>query len=660
VGQISIDLICSNCFTQSQQYDPHNDEEDIMKLAAKARHGGYIRTEYEIKKRKRSRRLVQHGEKLPNLEACLEAFQAVLKATAKAAVKLAGISDEDAIVDMCGKLWIGYLRSWVKSANHYGKLYPEVSFCMRDMFLPSNVKYLLRFHSSRMMKEEDNDNENDNDDPDVVNGAGRDSTLSTKMEDHDHDESSSLADKLPRDLDESNTRKKNKRSSTKMEDNPTLVVLEENVDNDDGSDDESRMALNQNSQGTCNTDVPDESNVSRAAVKSKHLLNNKHSRYYLIAKINSVKKKDEAMSSEEAAARLAPSLHFVLACIHCALLHFRAGIAASHICQWCADGRLPYHNISPLLPDDLKSKVNGILVSFFQTTTMPSVSEIEYASELIGIASGYVPIAFTGKCFFNAPLLAARYLKDMGLNQRVLNICYALMGIPHCSDRTTQEYPKALKGAAIGNLASSAHLIAVIVVACRLTRGWSTWICKRHSGLSGTSTNNDTSSSDKHETSLQCKRFIPWTSSQLQLIGNGEMVQDYLNFFDSFFAKSITVKQKDRFREWLGESYDDFLANLSHSKGSELRPMSIPSYVVDLSDQRKIDASSLRSSASLDGDEYVFYDRVSSHAYNCNPLPYHPQHGLLVEYMAHKCGAEPSDIHLLVHSLDAEIEDNIK
>lgn len=260
----SVDLICSNCFTQSQKYDSHNDEDEVMKLAAKTRFGGYIGSEQSARKRKRKKIILkEYGVTLPGLEACLEAFQAVLKAAAKIAVKLAGISNEDAVVDMCGKLWIGFLRSWVKSANHYGKLYPEVNFCMRDMFLPSNVKYLMRLHSGRRLKQEN--------DTDAVDGTSREDVLLTNMENE-----SGLAD---RDEENEIESKSYTRSSSQMQDaqtvleidtlskakaeddnniphtsddlgneNSALVIVEEN--DVDGSDDDTRMALNQNSVGT--------------------------------------------------------------------------------------------------------------------------------------------------------------------------------------------------------------------------------------------------------------------------------------------------------------------------------------------------------------------------------------------------------------------------
>ena len=118
------------------------------------------------------------------------------------------------------------------------------------------------------------------------------------------------------------------------------------------------------------------------------------------------------------------------------------------------------------------------------------------------------------------------------------------------------------------------------------------------------------------------------------------------------------MKQKESYREWLGDSYDAFVANLSHCKSNGINSMSTPDCVADFSDQGKIKAASKLCGALSDG-EYVFYDRISSYESNYNPQPYHPQHGLLVEYMAHKFGAEPSIIHHLVSSLDREMNANI-
>ena len=55
--------------------------------------------------------------------------------------------------DKVGKIWFDYVEAWNGSANRYAKLFPELRFSFRDLFLTrSHTNMLLRFLSAKALQ----------------------------------------------------------------------------------------------------------------------------------------------------------------------------------------------------------------------------------------------------------------------------------------------------------------------------------------------------------------------------------------------------------------------------------------------------------------------------------------------------------------------------
>ncbi len=177
------------------------------------------------------------------------------------------------------------------------------------------------------------------------------------------------------------------------------------------------------------------------------------------------------ITKHEAALRLnAPSMRFVLAILHCALSHLRAGVSASHIIQFAINGSFPYLNaFSQALTPEQQDALSGLNL-FFTPVNTPRPINVEYDSILLAIISGFArkPVLRSSismkesDCVkkeyltkpglsdednsnqaklnpsissINAPLLACRIVQRIGLPTKVLLYALSLMGF--CSKKLT-------------------------------------------------------------------------------------------------------------------------------------------------------------------------------------------------------------------------------
>lgn len=78
----------------------------------------------------------------------------------------------------------------------------------------------------------------------------------------------------------------------------------------------------------------------------------------------------------EAALRLnAPSMRFMLGLLHCALIHLRAGVSASHIVQFAVNGSIPYLNaFSKALSLEQQASLFGLNFFFSPTSVLKTES----------------------------------------------------------------------------------------------------------------------------------------------------------------------------------------------------------------------------------------------------------------------------------------------
>uniref|UniRef100_A0A7S3V699 TATA box-binding protein-associated factor RNA polymerase I subunit B n=1 Tax=Chaetoceros debilis TaxID=122233 RepID=A0A7S3V699_9STRA len=124
------------------------------------------------------------------------------------------------------------------------------------------------------------------------------------------------------------------------------------------------------------------------------------------------------------------------------------------------------------------------------TTTMgPSLGQLSQDSDIsqteettfISPASGSIIDSLDDdpQPFFNVGMMTAHFCAYLGVEDKVLDFTYALMGLPvYCTkddERREEWLPPELKLAHPSSLVSPLHVIAVIVAACKFTPGWTTW-----------------------------------------------------------------------------------------------------------------------------------------------------------------------------------------
>jgi hypothetical protein len=317
------------------------------------------------------------------------------------------------------------------------------------------------------------------------------------------------------------------------------------------------------------------------------------------------------ITKHEAALRLhAPSMRFVLAILHCALSHLRAGVSASHIIQFAINGSFPYLNaFSQALSPEQQDTLSGLNL-FFTPVNTPRPINVEYDSILLAIISGFArkPVLRSAismresdcveKVYLtkpdlsdddnsnqaklnssissiNASLLACRIIQRIGLPTKVLLYALSMMGF--CTKKLTsndyisqelskisfneQYLPPSLPKASPENLLTTTDVIAVIVIACKLCHGWEFWSYKNFYCTGNKSDYRSTKNKNQmnfasgihnsNEAVAQGSRLIPWNDCQLRLLTNFATMS-YLDFFDdTVFIDCPYRKNFEGFLQWL-------------------------------------------------------------------------------------------------------------
>ena len=389
------------------------------------------------------------------------------------------------------------------------------------------------------------------------------------------------------------------------------------------------------------------------------------------------------LSPNECAIRCIPSIDFILSCLLCTFSHLRVGITAATICEWCTDGRLPYLDSFYLLPDDVRIKYLPIR-TFFLPNSFPCAAYVSYLSELLRIScTEYIPSLKDTCSSLNIPLVAARLVSDIGLNQTVLDYTLSLMGcksnLQACS---SDKLPVPLHSAKIENITNTIQIGAVVIVACRLVSGWES----QKYGFESTKSDDG---------NVPHARFIPWNLSMLNQLRNGSMTKDYLAFLDDYFIKRYREQDTSackgngskyiypkfifanpnlrEFTEWLlsenssSKDIDDICLN----SDQETNPMVIPSLVLAEPKLAGSDNDDPEGDINAVG-KYVVYNKSNKKRMRgfesklklpigidlyFSPKSYHPHYSLLVEFISDKLGVEALDLHHCVTALDNEMLD---
>jgi len=340
----------------------------------------------------------------------------------------------------------------------------------------------------------------------------------------------------------------------------------------------------------------------------------------------------------------------------------------------------------------------------------------------------------------NVPMMACRFVMDLGLDQCVLDISLALMGMyrrdeskqrqknqqqSHHSTRSEVEWlPGPLHGASPDRIVSPLHVMAVIVAACKMCPNWEGWQVRLASDIIDSDTTNSIDGGrgtldkiqDRRESSVKtdddddswtkrfCKyddngdkleplfkknkdlkgqRFIPCEDDDINFVGNGRMLEEYLDFVEETHGSSLPVLEQ--YREDISSIKDVYSSIEKHrddpihrsNRGLSVKPNAVLAGAPNPNKPRRIKLKGTnlyhlllcrhRGATWTDANgfgEYVVYKNLKSHAatkntYGCytetTPEPFHPHYGLLIEFAADTMGAEPGELHYLVSALDEEI-----
>ena len=401
-------MICSSCFTQSQTnvIDEVIDDDDFAQVI------GTQTQPRKLKKLKRKRSLSRYDKRipLPTLDDCIEATQALLQIMASKTAVLAGVNQSLILLEV-KRLWFGYLKAWAAGAEEYHALFVREDsrniprFSLRDSFLGWKkthriIGYIQKKIKRRLLKE-DGINESSTDIELEIGKNNLQSNLS-KQNDYSENSSDSFSDS-----DTSYTGEENHRKKVKITDPDVLP--------------QTHKPMKPSSlQCFFPQEIP---SLTEALNKTKNVVQKK------------------IITRYEAALRTPPSMTLFIGILHRALFNLRAGVAAAHLRNWIMNGYIPFANAFEIIPSSMRQRVKSVH-TFFRPFNFPKAAQIEYHSELIWIASGLDPHLKLPEnkiikninyhrvgIIDNAPLMAARFVMDLGLTTRILDLVYALMGV---------------------------------------------------------------------------------------------------------------------------------------------------------------------------------------------------------------------------------------
>ena len=474
---------------------------------------------------KRARELTEYdsSQKLPDVESCCRAFQWLLWDASKVVWKLSGITerhgtfgdayDEHSVLEHTVKrIWFRYLHKWAEAAAYYSKKYPEMRVSFRDLFLSDSRRSMISGHLSVVVGKRVEEEMIEEMQRKLRDGGGEDNGI---LEDDGSISSLESGTSRPDNISADNSRKKKKMRR------PVLSIP--------------RLCSQVfNSQRT----------------SYKHRQSNGCYR----------------IDPYKAVLQIQPSLTLLLSIMQLALVHLKTGYAPYHLTSWVANGLLPHAlNGYVLLPTDLKEKV-GAIKQFFMRSFIPPADVVDDLAFLLAASIGWFDDSVASQdentddadienmssamqdnrlgrkqktrdgsrqnkrskmdSLYNIPMLAARMVKDLGLDQPVLDNALALMGLhpPSTILNTNNQSNIALAIASPSKLYTPLHVAAVIVIACKLCKGWETWkICNLNSIPDDV-------------------KFVPWNDSQLELVSNGQALDHYVNFLKNTALNGLNCR----------------------------------------------------------------------------------------------------------------------
>jgi hypothetical protein len=530
-------------------------------------------------------------------------------------------------------LWKTYLEAWMDGAQYYGTIYPEFRFSFRDYFLAISARTLLhQTLAARAAKELREQVEND---PNVVDNTSKDkrnhgkdneNDVEDDDEEDDDDASTGSEETLPDviRLDRTGGSRDDDRSVDSDGDHHHHNN-DGDENNDDGTDDEggSKDSVVPSDRRTSvdriGDDDGDASVSSELSVLTAKLSDNKNKSksvdlYHIprllllhqkrIQKLNKSKSKRKQslgnVGRREAALLLTPSLTTAIGMLWMAVAPY--GVTAGKIIDWVSAGALPLLNsFSTLFSAEQQTLLKGVS-SFFRNHIPPTTGQLTRVVKCLHLTSGYEPpqirvstrrksedrMMNKGTLLLSDPLnkpgrvirpsgvpiILASLIIELGLGQRVLNYCLAMMGLPVAQEtlfdseeqlprkmsrkaqsphvasselqhqrRTPYSLPQQLAAARPDRLSILSKIIAVIVVACKLIPDWDEKygyhrLTTTTPVLEGNGIDTTTHSQRESLKRIRAaRRFIPWNEQHFRFLGNGRLEEDYLDYLEENVMK---------------------------------------------------------------------------------------------------------------------------
>ena len=596
-------LICTQCFTQSQNIIDESqmemDLQEALDLAGRTRKGNLFQRRTVDPERRAGRKASKpledydQSKSLPNVEHCIRGMQRVLRETCRISCNLASVQDQKRVLESVKSMWMAYLKAWYEAAEYFGSRYPEIRFSFRDYFLTigyrTNLMQNLTYWTTQRLRE-DITQEEENE------GGGNGETSCTGIRD-------------------------------------------------------------------VNAGFAGAKSVDKTRTKADTM-----SPIFRMIKTHYPKQR-AALGRKAAALMLEPSMDMVGGILLVALSPF--GVTEGHIKNWISSGALPLLNAYNLL-DASDQKILKPFTAFFKCQNAPSVNKLKTIALALHVACEFRPRktvvcnndtmveTLPPKSFkpgelitsSSVPILTARLVSDLGLGQKVLNFSLALMGLPivRKSNAPMDDFlrelgnkdswlPEPLKGAKPGLLRDTAKILGVIVVACKLIPRWHEHIFFKRP-LSSARVKNE---SANRETFLPNERFLPWNHEHFRFVGNGQLMEDYLDFLE----------------EEIIDSTDSVLPSfVSSLKFSDKKESVVQSENWDVVHPCQILIKTTSERIIPGADRPVFTYEITDAAHLDLLRPYTPPLGPLIEYMAYKSGVLPTEIINFVVELDKEMIEN--
>ena len=393
--------------------------------------------------------------------------------------------------------------------------------------------------------------------------------------------------------------------------------------------------------------------------------------------------------------KIRPSLTLLLAILQLALTHLQSGVAPYQITSWVSNGLLPHAlNGYELLPSGIRDEIQTIK-NFFSRSFVPPAKVVADMADMLATAcnwfddglaigrgqpgikrrpslnaregagrTGQLDSTHPMHChtYYNIPLLAARMVKVLGLDQQVLDNALALMGVMRAAkagikeegDSDNDEVSEsktfvlpALKCAAHGNLYTPLDVASVIIVACKCCPGHANWRVS-------TSSSEDVTDRD------QLMSFVPWNEQQLCLLTNGTSLDHYLNFLQS--GGFMRDDQKCKMSQYL-QSLDRNLSDPDMDLNPDDTVALNPSNVISVVEGNRVLSGAPNPNDELDDDSknddqapFVYKRYQQSSKVGTSKKPPDPNYARLVEFICYVIQEpRPIELHKSVERIESEL-----